>query len=131
MEWAARLIGGFYVVAGAIALSQMALNWRLEVVFGKYFPTPPTERAADVILTVGSALVLVSGVALVLLHSLAVPAFLTCWGVQAGYLIWAKRWYPPGNEQTARLRRQTLHAFAVYSVATAVVMAFDQIAVLS
>ncbi|CAN5127635.1 hypothetical protein BH10PSE1_BH10PSE1_05770 [soil metagenome] len=131
MDWAARLIGVFYVVAGLIALRQMAVSWRLELAFGKYFPTQPSERAADVILTVGSALVLISGVTLVLLRSWAVPAFVACWVLQAGYLLWAERWYPPETDGVERLRRHTLHGFAAYSVATAIVMAFDHIEVLS
>ena len=130
MEWAARAIGVFYVVAGLVALRQMVFNWRLEAVFGKIFPTPANERAADIILTLGSVLVLVSGAALVLLTRWAVSAFLACWGLQAGYLLWAQRWYSPESEEIARGRRQTINAFAVYTVATGAVLVFGHIAVL-
>lgn len=125
MEWAGRLIGVFYAVAGLVALRQMVVCWRLEALFGKYLPTQPAERAADLILTLGSVLVLVSGVLLTLLHSWAVAAFVVCWLVQAAYLLWAQRWHPPENEESAGLRRQTLHAFTGYTIATAVVMALD------
>lgn len=130
MDWAVRAIGIFYVVAGAVALRQMAFNWRLEFAYAKTFPTAPTERAADIILTIGSALVLVSGLALACLHVWTVPAFVACWGVQAGYLLWAQRWNPPRNDEVAGLRRQTLHAFAAYTVATAVVMALRHVGML-
>lgn len=130
MEWAARAIGIFYVVAGLVALHQMALNWRVELAYAKVLPTPANERAGDVLLTIGSALVLVSGLALVLLHRWAVPAFLACWCVQAGYLLWAQRWRPPSSGEIARLRRQTLHALSAYTAATVAVMALGRLGVL-
>lgn len=129
MEWAARAIGVFYAVAGLLALRQMAIGWRMELLVGRYFPGAPVERAADIVLTLGAMLVLASGVALACLHSLAVPAFVACWTVQAGYLLWAQRWSPPEPGLMAGLRRQTLDAFAVYTVATATVMAFDHMKV--
>jgi hypothetical protein len=122
MEWAVRGMGVFYVAAGLIALRQVLINWRMERTIQVALPTSPVERAADVMLAMGSALVLASGVALVLLRPWAVLAFLACWGAQAAYLLWAQRWYRPRCPVTARGRRETLHAFAVYSVATLLVM---------
>jgi hypothetical protein len=131
MDWAARLIGVFYVVAGAVALRQMAVSWRLEVVCGQYFPSSARDRTADVVLTIGSVLVFVSGVALICLHSLAVVAFLSCWSVQAGYLLWSQRWRPPETPVTATLRRQAVHGLAAYTVSTALVLGFHHINLLT
>jgi len=130
MEWAARLLGAFYIFAGLMALKQAVFNWRLERTFGALFPAPPAERAADAILAFGAVTVLASGVALTLLSRWSVPAFLIAWTVQAGYLTWAQRWYRPETEDAAHGRRQTLHAFGVYTLAVAAVLAWQQTGVL-
>ena len=122
MEWALRAIGGFYVVAGGAALWQAAVNWRLERAFSVLLETPPEERAADIVLAVGAGLVLGSGVALLLLHAMAVPAFLASWLVQAGYLLWARYRLRPADPVAARGRRQTVHAFTLYTAVTCLVL---------
>jgi hypothetical protein len=126
MEWAVRGMGVFYVLAGVFALRQVLINWRMERMIAAVLPSfPPssmTERAADVMLAMGSVLVLASGAALMLLQPWAVLVFLACWGAQAAYLLWAQRWYRPRDPISARGRRQTLNAFAVYSLATLLVL---------
>lgn len=130
MDWAARLLGAFYIFAGLMALKQAVFNWRLERTFGALFPAPPAERAADAILAIGAVTVLVSGLALAGLSHWSVPAFLTAWTVQAGYLTWAQRWYRPLTEDAAQGRRQTVHAFGLYTLAVAAVMAWEHAGVL-
>ena len=119
-------MGVFYVVAGLFALRQVLINWRMERVIASVLPaslaSSPTERAADIMLAMGSVLVLASGAALLMLQPWAVLAFLACWGAQAAYLLWAQRWYRPRCPISARGRRETLNAFAVYSVATLLVL---------
>ncbi len=122
MEWAVRGMGVFYVLAGVLALRQVLINWRMERAIAAVLPSSPTERAADVMLAMGSVLVLASGAALMLLQPWAVLVFLACWGAQAAYLLWAQRWYRPRDPISARGRRQTLNAFAVYSLATLLVL---------
>jgi hypothetical protein len=122
MEWAVRGMGVFYVVAGLFALRQVLINWRMERMVAAVLPSSPTERAADVMLAMGSVLVLASGLALMMLQPWAVLAFLACWGAQAAYLLWAQRWHRPRDPITARGRRETLNAFAVYSLATLLVL---------
>lgn len=130
MEWAARAVGVFYMAAGLITLHQAVINWRLERICAALFPTSLNERAADIILTVGAVLVLISGISLVLLQDWAVEAFLAAWTLQAGYLLWAQRWYRPEDEELAKGRRQTLNAFALYTVVTGGVQWLDLIRIL-
>jgi hypothetical protein len=73
-------------------------------------------------LALGSVLVLTSGLALMLLQPWAILAFVVCWGAQASYLLWAQRWHRPRDPIRAHGRRQTLNAFAVYSLATLLVL---------
>jgi hypothetical protein len=119
-------MGVFYVVAGLFALRQVLIKWRMERAVAAILPASPVssvaERAADVMLTMGSVLVLASAAALMLLQPWAVAAFLACWSAQAAYLLWAQRWHRPRCPITARGRRETLNAFAVYSVATLLVL---------
>lgn len=118
MDWAVRGMGVFYGVAGLLALRQVLIKWRLERTVAELRPASPTERAADVMLAMGAVLVTASGVALMLLQPWAVVAFLACWAVQAVYLLWAQRWHRPRCPISRRGRRETLHAFAVYSLVT-------------
>ncbi|NBW08990.1 MAG: hypothetical protein EBR82_13290 [Caulobacteraceae bacterium] len=122
MEWAFRGIGVFYAVGGLFALWQLLSAWRIERALAFVAPSTLAERAADVMLALGSVLVLTSGLALMLLQPWAILAFLVCWGAQAGYLLWAQRWHRPRDPICARGRRQTLNAFAVYSLATLLVL---------
>jgi len=122
MDWAVRAIGAFYVVAGLIALRQAVVNWRLERAFAFLLDTPPEEKAADVVLAIGAGLVLGSGVMLLLLQAMAVPVFLASWLVQAAYLLWARYRLKPVDPVAARGRRQTIHAFALYSAVTGLVL---------
>jgi len=122
MDWAIRAIGAFYVIAGLVALRQAVLNWRLERAFAFLLDTPAEEKAADIVLAVGAGLVLGSGVTLLLLHAMAVPAFLASWLVQACYLLWARCRLKPTDPVAAQGRRQTHHAFALYTAVTGLVL---------
>lgn len=118
MEWAARAIGLFYIVAGVAALRQCYVGWRIEQMIEQLVAPSPKERAADRMLALGAALVLVSGMTLVLFSEWAAPAFLAAWLAQASYLLWARRMMPPTDPVAALGRRRTINAFAVYTAAT-------------
>lgn len=130
MEWIARLIGAFYIFAGAVMVRQAIMNWRLERVFGAFMGTSPSEKAADVMLAVIAGLTLLSGLTLALLSRWAAPAFLACWLAQAAYLLWAQRWRVPEEPELIALRRATINAFAVYTGPTAAVLWWSQSGVL-
>ena len=90
MEWIARLVGAFYVFAGVLTVRQAINNWRLERVLGAFLGTPPSEKAADVMLSIIAVLTLLSGLTRAFLSRWAAPAFVACWLAQAGYLLWAQ-----------------------------------------
>ena len=123
-------MGVFYGVAGLVALRHVLINWRLGGALAAVVRPRATERAADILLAVGAILLFASGLALLTLQSWAGLAFIACWAVQAGYLLWAQRWYRPQCRVSARGRRQALDAFAVYSVATILVIGLPLVGVL-
>ena len=130
MEWIARLVGAFYVFAGVLTVRQAINNWRLERVLGAFLGTPPSEKAADVMLSIIAVLTLLSGLTLALLSRWAAPAFVACWLAQAGYLLWAQRWHVPEEPELLKLRRATINAFAVYTAPTLSVLWWSQSGVL-
>ena len=126
MEWIARLVGAFYVFAGVLTVRQAINNWRLERVLGAFLGTPPSEKAADVMLSIIAVLTLLSGLTLAFLSRWAAPAFVACWLAQAGYLLWAQRWHVPEGPELLKLRRATINAFAVYPAPTLTVLWWSQ-----
>jgi hypothetical protein len=124
MSFIAMAAGGFYVVAGVVALRMMRFHGLmddvLEALEGK--AQPANERWKNAILTVGSFLTLASGAALAVLSSLALPLFLANTLVQGGYLLWAARAFPPADADEAKGRRQTQNAFVVYAAVSAFVV---------
>ena len=130
MEWIARLVGAFYVFAGVLTVRQAINNWRLERVLGAFLGTPPSEKAADVMLSIIAVLTLLSGLTLAFLSRWAAPAFVACWLAQAGYLLWAQRWHVPEEPELRKLRRATINAFAVYTAPTLSVLWWSQSGVL-
>ena len=130
MEWIARLVGAFYVFAGVLTVRQAINNWRLERVLGAFLGTPPSEKAADVMLSIVAVLTLLSGLTLAFLSRWAAPAFVACWLAQAGYLLWAQRWHVPEGPELLKLRRATINAFAVYTAPTLSVLWWSQSGVL-
>lgn len=124
MHWIAMAVGGFYVVAGVIALRMMRLDRLMDGVLaaleGK--PQPANERWKSAILTTGSFLTLTSGAALAMLSAWALPLFLANALVQGGYLAWAERALPPADTDEVQGRRQTKNAFVVYLAACAFVV---------
>ena len=130
MEWIARLVGAFYVFAGVLTVRQAINNWRLERVLGAFLGTPPSEKAADVMLSIIAVLTLLSGLTLAFLSRWAAPAFVACWLAQAGYLLWAQRWHVPEGPELLKLRRATIYAFAVYTAPTLSVLWWSQSGVL-
>ena len=130
MEWIARLVGAFYVFAGVLTVRQAINNWRLERVLGAFLGTPPSEKAADVMLSIIAVLTLLSGLTLAFLSRWAAAAFVACWLAQAGYLLWAQRWHVPEQPELLKLRRATINAFAVYTAPTLSVLWWSQSGVL-
>lgn len=120
----ARLIGGWYVFAGAVALNAWRMNAFMDKALEK-LTLEPTDRIEQLrgwtIFGVGS-LTLMSGLFLILLSPLAPPAFLACCALQGAYFAWARKTLPPKDEASRRGRRASTNAFLLYLVATAFVL---------
>jgi heme O synthase-like polyprenyltransferase len=123
----ARLIGGWYVFAGAVALNAWRMNVFMDRALEK-LTLRPTDRIETLrgwtIFGVG-ALTLMSGVFLILLSPLAPPAFLACCALQGAYFAWARKALPPKDEAGKRGRRASTNAFLFYLGATAFVLGCD------
>ena len=91
MEWAARAIGVFYVMGGLLLLGQSWLNWRLQWELSRFVRIRLAEYVEELTTALGGAMVLVSGLALAMLSTWAVAAFVAGWVVQAIYLLWVSR----------------------------------------
>ena len=120
MEWAARAIGVFYVLGGLMLLYQAWLNWRLQQALSHLVSTSFNDQLADGVIALGGLLVLASGLALAALSAWAVIAFSAGWAIQAAYLLWANR--SNLDDPLAAGRRRSVHAFAGYTAATALVL---------
>lgn len=120
----ARLVGAWYVFAGAVALNAWRVNAFMDQALERltFEPTRMIERLRGwTILAVG-ALTLMSGVFLVLLSPLAPPAFLACCAVQGAYFAWARKALPPKDEAARRGRRASTNAFLFFLAATGFVL---------
>ncbi|MCE9521880.1 MAG: hypothetical protein K8S25_05545 [Alphaproteobacteria bacterium] len=124
MNLVAMAIGGFYVFAGVVVLRAMALDRLMGTVLSalENKAPNPNEQWRSALLTAGGYLTLASGASLALLSAFALPIFLANAVVQGGYLLWAERALPPGDEAEGAGRQQTKNAYLLYLAATAFVM---------
>lgn len=120
----ARIIGGWYIFAGAVALNAWRMNAFMDQALEK-LTLKPTERIEQLrgwtIFGVGS-LTLMSGMFLILLSPLAPPAFLACCALQGAYFAWARKALPPKDATSAKGRRASTNAFLLYLGATGFVL---------
>lgn len=126
MEWAARAIGTFYIIAGLVVIrgarQEMLLDRMIEAIeLGAGKAANPAERHATFGGLLIALLTLCSGVALILLSAWALPLFALCGLTQAAFLLYVGRHLPPTTPLEALGRRRTTNAFIVYLVATAFV----------
>ncbi|WP_428060820.1 hypothetical protein [Brevundimonas sp.] len=110
-------------------LYQAWLNWRLQQALSGLVSTSFSDQLADGVIALGGLLVLASGLALTALSAWAVIAFLAGWTIQAAYLLWANR--SNLDDPPAAGRRRTIHAFAGYTAATALVLVLPLTGVLA
>lgn len=122
MEWAARAIGVFYVMGGLLLLSQSWLNWRLQQAVSEVMPIRLADYLEEGVTALAGCMVLVSGLALTLLSTWAIVAFIVGWVIQASYLLWASRAAWTASSLTMACRRQSVHAFAGYTAVTGLVL---------
>ncbi len=124
VEIALRLVGAFYVLAGLVAARRMVVEAFLdEALAGLTLrPVPQADRVRGQWMLLIVAGVFASGVLVLALSVLALPAFLACACAQGVYLAHvAPRLVDREEPPDAAGRRGTRNAFLIYLVATAFV----------
>lgn len=103
-------------------MSQSWLNWRLQWELSRVVRIRLADHVEELTTALGGAMVLLSGLALALLSTWAVAAFVAGWVIQAIYLLWASRSAWSRSAFVVRCRRQSVHAFAGFTAVTALVL---------
>lgn len=123
-EWAVRLIGGFYAVAGVFAMRSMAvadmIDRALDMIGGR--PQAPKDKIRRILLSSGMVLTGASGVAAVLLSAWAPVLFAANIIQQWAWLAWARTAFAPEDAEDAAGRRSTCNAAIGYTLVGAVVL---------
>jgi hypothetical protein len=124
IEIVARAIGAFYVIGAVIGLRAIAgdavLDKALSALSLKPIPRADILRRRAMV-TIVSATGL-GGIALTLMSGWAPLLFLTCLGLQAGWLAWARSAFPPQDAEETIDRRRAINAAVLWTVATALVL---------
>ncbi|MDP2259348.1 MAG: hypothetical protein Q8J89_06500 [Caulobacter sp.] len=120
----ARLVGVFYVFGGIVTLRALAMDSILDQALASLTLSrpDPEEGLRRWILAATSVVTGVSGLSLVLLSGWAPWLFLLNLGLQAGWLIFAGKRFPPEDESEVHGRRQVANAALFWAVATAMVL---------
>lgn len=126
MSWLAYVIGAFYLLGGLVALRQARVNLMLDRALAAVSLVTITreDRIVGAWMVAAAVLTLGSGAALLALSRWAVPVFVLCWLSQALYLLWAVRTKDYG-------RMATVQAFALYTLATLLVVWLHQAEILT
>lgn len=126
-DWVARGLGLFYLAGGVVVLRALAANRiadaLLEALGGG---TKTKDRIRFVLLSAGAVLTALSGLALVLLSRWASALMLANVAMQAAWLLYAARYFPPEDEDDAIGRRRTTHAAIGFLAATVIVVCLER-----
>ena len=120
----ARLVGAFYVFGGIVALRALAMDSVVDQALASLTLSrpDPDEVLRRWILAATSVVTGVSGLSLVVLSGWAPWLFLLNLGLQAGWLVFAGKRFPPEDDADAVGRRQVANAALIWAVATAMVL---------
>ncbi len=120
----ARLIGVFYTFGAVVTLRALAMDSVLDQALASISLSrpDPDDVLRRWILAATSVVTGVSGLSLVLLSGWAPWLFLLNLGLQAGWLVFAARRFPPTDESEALGRRRVANAAVIWAVATAMVL---------
>lgn len=118
-----RIVGAFYIFAGLVAMRAMVMDRLMDGMLAALSGNAPPlkDKVRRFLLGSGAALTFSGGIALALLHFLALPLMLLNAITQAVWLLYAQKNFPPEDHDDARGRRQTINAFMIYLAATALV----------
>ncbi len=125
IEYAVRAVGLFYALGAVFLIRQMAMSDVLDRALLALEAKPRQDKHAVKrwLLGAGAALTGGSGVAALLMSSWALPLFGVNLVLQAGWLVWASRAFPPEDAEDAVGRRRTFNAAFFYATVTATVFA--------
>mgnify|MGYP001766272427 CR=1 FL=1 len=129
-EWAVRAAGVFWFVGGLVTLRALARARVVDVALaalGGGIRTRDLVRAG--LLGGGAVLTALAGLFLALLDRFAVPALLANAVVQAVWLAYAARHFPPEDDEDRIGRLRVTNAFGVWLVGTGLVIAAEQFGV--
>lgn len=126
-DWAVRALGVFWLAGGLATLGALRRTRGLD---GMIAALSGGVRTRDVVraglLTLGAVLTALAGLFLALLDRLAPAALLANAVVQAAWLAYAAREFPPEDDEDRLGRARVTNAFGVWLVGTGLVIAAEQ-----
>lgn len=125
-DWAVRALGVFWFAGGMVTLRALRLDRTLDGMFaglGRGFGRHDVVRAS--LLALGAVLTTLAGLLLAALDRFAPAALVANAVVQAIWLLYAARHFPPEDEEDRVGRMRVRNAFVVWLVGTTAVIAAE------
>lgn len=126
IEWVVRAIGVFWFVGGIATIRAAAQSRTLDATLAAFADGwTGRERARAALLAIGAVLTTLCGAALIGLDR-AAPGLMVVNGlVQAAWLVFAARAFPPEDEGDRVGRRRVTRAFVLWVIVTGLVIGVD------
>lgn len=119
----ARAVGGFYLMGGIFMLRALGVSGFLDLALAAIEGRGGRRiMVRATLLSLGGVLTAASGLALLLLHDLAIPLMLANVVLQVLWLAVAALWFPPEDDEDRRGRLSTMRAAALFAGMTLLVL---------
>jgi len=119
----ARAVGGFYLMGGIFMLRALGVSGFLDLALAAIERRGGRRlMVRSTLLSLGGVLTAASGLALLLLHDLAIPLMLANVVMQVLWLVVATLWFPPEDDEDRRGRLSTMRAAALFAGMTLLVL---------